>query len=135
MEKSLAWVTTNAPWLAFLLMAIGGGTVAHLRDGEGAARPRTLREHVFGWLRRSTFAVVSGLMWYFIVLQYGWEKQPLSYVGASLVGLFAPEFFDWLWVIFKDKIGGVAGIKLPPPAAPQPKIEEAPKTGEKREDK
>lgn len=92
------------PWFGYWLMAIIGGIVAHVREWEAKDPSLTTKQHVVAIVRRSTMATLAGLMWYYTVIGAGWSNTPFAYVGASLVGLFSPEFFDLLWSIFKDRL-------------------------------
>jgi len=99
-----AWVEKNVPWLGYVIVAIVGGIVAHIRQYENINETMTLRQHMWALARRGVMAILAGLMWYWIISSQGLEDKPLSYVGASLVGLFAPEFFDLLWDLFKRRL-------------------------------
>lgn len=104
MQKILTFFETNVPWIGFLLMAIVGGIVAHIKGWEAHNPEMTVRQHLWAVFRRTIMASLAGIMWYFIMLEYGWTTKPFAYVGAALVGLFAPEFFDFLWDVFKSRI-------------------------------
>lgn len=108
-ENLIAWSGKNAPWFGYIIMAVFGGIVAHLREWEKNNPDMSVKQHVLALTRRATMAVLAGLIWFFIMQQNNWQSQPYAYVGASLVGMFAPEFFDWLWDLLKQRVGRAAG--------------------------
>lgn len=99
------WLSKNVPWIGYVLMSILGGIVAHVRDWETRNPGYTFKQHVWALVRRTIMAVLAGAMWYLLMKENEWEARPYAYVGASLVGLFAPEFFDFLWGLLKDRVG------------------------------
>ena len=107
LDSLIAWINANIPWLGHLLLSVVGGITAHVREWE-ATTDYTVRQHVIAMLRRTLLAITAGFMWYHIAAGYAWNGSPFSYVGASLVGLFAPDFFDLLWAIFKNRVMGAA---------------------------
>lgn len=105
-ELFVAWCAKNAPWLGYIVMSVMGGVVAHIREWEQKHPGMGVRDHLVGILRRATMATLAGLLWFLIMQQNSWQGQPYAYVGASLVGMFAPEFFDLLWSLVKKRITG-----------------------------
>lgn len=99
-----AWLAKNVPWIGYVLMSVLGGVVAHIRDWEKQNPGMTLRQHAWAITRRTIMAVLAGIMWYLLMKENAWEARPYAYVGASLVGLFAPEFFDWMWALLKARV-------------------------------
>lgn len=99
-----AWLLKNALAAIYLALSVLGGIVAHVREYESLNPQMTRRQHAVAILRRSVMALLAGLLWFFIMQENGWESRPYAYVGASLVGLFAPEFFDLLWSLAKKRI-------------------------------
>lgn len=106
-EQFFIFIDKHVPWLGFILMSVIGGVVAHVREWESKFPGYSFQQHCFAILRRTIMAVLAGAMWFLIMKGQGWLDSPYSYVGASLVGLFAPEFFDFLWDLFKKRVGGV----------------------------
>lgn len=104
-ELFSAWMTKNVPWIGYVVMSVLGGVVAHIRDWEKRNPGMTYRQHFWALTRRTIMAVLASILWYLIMKENGWESRPYSYVGAGLVGLFSPEFFDWLWDLMKARIG------------------------------
>lgn len=115
-EKVLMFIDKHAPWAGFILMSVIGGVVAHVREWEAKFPDYTLRQHAFAVSRRAVMAVFAGAIWFKVMEAQGWLSSPYAYVGASLVGLFAPEFLDLLWGIFKQRVLGAANTTnhLPP---------------------
>lgn len=111
LEAAQGWLSRNTPWLGFVLLAVLGGVVAHIREWESTHPGYTYSQHAWSLFRRSVMSVLAGLMWWLLMRENGWESRPYAYVGASLVGLFTPEFFDLLWGVFKARFSATAGKK------------------------
>ena len=118
LERFLGLVDRHAPWAGFILMSVIGGVVAHVREWEVKYPTYTFRQHACAIARRAVMAVFAGALWFKVMEAQGWLASPYAYVGASLVGLFAPEFIDLLWGIFKQRVLGAAAQQ--PPAGPRP---------------
>ena len=95
------WLLRHAPWLSFVVIAVIGGIVAHVREWDVLHPGYTFKQHVLMLLRRSIMASLAGLLWYFLTEGMQWQNSPFAFMGAAIVGLFASEFFDLLWVIGK----------------------------------
>lgn len=116
LEKLQTWahnVEAVMPALGYIMLAVIGGIVAHIREWEKLNPNYSFRDHCWAIIRRTVMAVLAGLMWFLIMLEQGWTAKPLAYVGASLVGLFSPEFFDWLWGLYKARLGRAAEKEQP----------------------
>lgn len=113
-ETLVAWCAKNAPWLGYIIMAVFGGIVAHVREWEARNPGMSWMEHLRGLTRRTIMGVLAGLLWFLIMKQNNWEGQPYAYIGASLVGMFSPEFFDWLWTLFKQRVGNANNTEKKP---------------------
>jgi len=102
-----------APWAGFLLVSIVGGATAYVKEWEDSHPERTFVQHCWALLRRLLFAVVAGILWYQIVASQNMLSSPLSYLGATLVGLYSTQFMDYLWQLMKSRM--TAKIDTPPP--------------------
>lgn len=98
-------IETIAPSLGYLAVSILGGAAAYVKEWEDKYPNRTKREHACALFRRLLFALISGILWYQIVAWQGMLGSPLSYIGATLVGLYSAEFLDWLWAMMKSRMG------------------------------
>lgn len=94
------WVTENFPWVVAAMGTVGG-IVAHIRAYEKSNIVMTWQQHVWGLLRRFIYAGFSGLMVYFLSVEYHWS-QPLTCIMAGVVGMFGAEFLEFLWELIKN---------------------------------
>lgn len=98
--------------LGYLILAVFGGIVAHVKEWETLAPQYSVWQHFWAILRRALVATFAGLIWYLLMLESQWQGKPFAYVGAALIGLFAPEFLDFLWALFKERLVGLANVLL-----------------------
>lgn len=103
------WFAKNLGWLGFVVMCVLGSIVAHIKNYEQSNREWTIREHLWGLLRRGIYGALAGLMVYYLHLEYRWS-EPLSYVGTGIAAIFASDFFDFLWVTAKAWVRKKLGI-------------------------
>lgn len=94
------WIAENAPWLGFIVMALLGGVVAHIRAWERAGVVIPVSDHVKGLIVRSCYAGMAGLLIYWsaqAAIEYGYKvSEPLTFVFAGIGGMFGAELFDFL---------------------------------------
>ncbi len=112
MEKLLEALTDIWTAAGYLVLAVFGGIIAHVKEWETLAPQYTAWQHFWAIVRRALIATFAGLIWYFLMLGSQWQGKPFAYVGAALIGLFAPEFLDFLWAIFKERIMAVFNALL-----------------------
>jgi len=93
-----------APWAGFLLVSMVGGATAYVKEWETSHPERTFVQHCWALFRRLIFAVVAGILWYQIIAWQNMLASPLSYLGATLVGLYSTEFLDFLWQQMKSRM-------------------------------
>lgn len=105
--KGFKEVESIIPWLGILFVSILGGATAFIKEWEDKDPDRTMKQHMWALTRKLLFALVAGIMWYQIVVWQEMTGSPLSYLGATLVGLYATEFLDFLWAQFKSRVGGM----------------------------
>jgi putative Mn2+ efflux pump MntP len=100
------WIAENAPWLGAMLMAFLGGFVAHVRAYEKSNMSMSLADHVKGFIVRSVYAAMAGLIVYFLfeaAVSYGYKvSEPLVFVTAAVCGMFGAEFFDFIFKTGQD---------------------------------
>ena len=101
------------PVLGYLVGAILGGCTAFVKEWEDRNPQRTVSQHVWALVRRMFFAFVAGWLWYQIVVWQNLIGSPLSYLGATLVGLYATEFLDFIWGQMKTRLGAAQPPKTP----------------------
>ncbi len=94
-------MSKNMPWTGFVSAAVVGGIVAHVREWDATHPGLTFKQHCMMLLRRSIMASLAGYLWYHATIGFNWQASPFAYMGAAVVGLFAPEFFDLLWSVGK----------------------------------
>ena len=112
MEKFTEYIDLYFPALGMVFLAITGGVVAHIKDWESMHPDMTWRNHCWALLRRGIMAALAGLIWYYVAKQWAWNGQPFAYAGASVVGLFAPEFFDLMWTIVRERLLLRSGVSV-----------------------
>lgn len=123
-EKLEEWLIAH-PFIGVMLMAVLGGIVAHIKNLAKTLPESITREEYFrftltctaGFIGRLFSAGLGGLMVLFLwrTIDYRWE---LGFVVAGLAGLFATEFFDWLWAVgraYAQKKIGVTKEELQEP--------------------
>lgn len=112
------WIAENAPWLGFLVMALLGGVIAHVRAWERAGIKIPVGEHVKGLLIRCIYAGMAGLMIYMLAqaaIEYGWKvSEPLTFVFAGIGGMFGAELFDFIFTTGKDWMRKKLGLEPKP---------------------
>lgn len=98
---------TYLPWFGYLFVSGVGGIAAYLKEWETKdLDPNLTVKQRSGMLGRRLFlAVFAGIIWYQIVIWQSMTGSPFSYIGASLSGLYATEFLDFLWTQFKSRVG------------------------------
>ena len=101
------------PVVGYLFVSVVGGAAAFVKEWEDKNPARTFAQHFWALTRRLLFALVAGLLWYEIVIWQELKGSPLSYLGATLVGLYATEFLDFLWVQMKQRLAGTQAPKGP----------------------
>lgn len=113
-KESLAavknWIPDEIAWLGFILTAIVGGVVGFIKSYEQAAVELTRRMIVWGILRRSIMAAFAGFLVYQICLIYA-IGPAWGHVMSGIVGMFAAEFFEVLWVIVRARLHAITGTK------------------------
>ena len=113
------WVTENAPWLVFLIMAFGGGLIAHIRAFEKAGIAWTVKQHFISITIKSSYAGFAGLMIYLLsdaAAGYGYAvSQPLAFVAAGIGGMFGAELMDFIFITGKDFVRKHLGLAPSPP--------------------
>lgn len=93
------------PWVGYLVVSVVGGVAAYLKEMEDKNPEMTLRQRTGMLGRKLFFAIFAGMLWYQIVVSQNMSGSPFSYIGASLVGLYATEFLDFLWGEMKKRLG------------------------------
>lgn len=93
------------PWFGYLLISVLGGAAAFVKEWEDKDPNRTWRQNFWALWRKTFFALIAGVMWYHIVVWQSMIGSPLSYIGAILVGLYAPEFIDLIWKQMRKRLG------------------------------
>lgn len=96
------WLTDNFP-LVVSAMAITGGAVAHIRAYEKSEIKLTWKQHVWGLIRRFCYAGFSGLIVYFMSVEYAWSL-PMTCIMAGVVGMFGAEFLEFLWELLRNTL-------------------------------
>lgn len=100
------WIAENAPWLTFVVMALAGGVIAHIRYFEKIGVHMTFKEHLKSLTIRSSYAGFAGLLIYLLtdaMIGYGYKvSEPLAFVAAGIGGMFGAELFDFLFVTGKQ---------------------------------
>lgn len=107
-------IETVIPWLGYLLVSVIGGIAAFMKEWEQKNPELTLRQRYNILGRKLFFALFAGMMWYWIIQWQGALGSPFSYIGASLVGLYATEFIELLWNQLKHRLGSAFGPIKPP---------------------
>lgn len=102
--KASVKIQVHIPWLGYLLVSVIGGIAAYLKEWEVKNPELTFRQRLGMLSRKLFFALFAGMIWYQIIIWQGMSGSPFSYIGASLVGLYATEFLDFIWNYFKGRI-------------------------------
>jgi hypothetical protein len=110
------WVGEKAPWVLFIVLAITGGAVAHIRTFEQAKLDLTFREHFWALARRSVVSGFAGMLVFLAADGAGMRGSPWSFFLAGLCGLFSAEAFDLAWRLVTAWLQGRVRITTPPPA-------------------
>jgi hypothetical protein len=101
---------TIIPWAGYLLVSVIGGAGAYVKEWEDKHPERTLRQHLAALLRKLFLALFAGMLWYWLVVWQQMTGSPLSYLGATLVGLYSGEFLDFLWTQMKTRLSSKAAV-------------------------
>lgn len=91
------WLDKHAPWAVFIVLAIAGGIVAHVRAYEMVKVDLTFRQHFWSITRRSMMAGFAGVLVYLAADGWAMRGSPWAYFAAGICGLFSAEFFDLVW--------------------------------------
>lgn len=112
-EKVESFLLTR-PGIGFIILAMVGGIVAHIRAYEQAKIELSLRQHVWGIIGRIISSGFMGLITYFTWNATGWS-QAWGFVAAGIIGLFATEASVAIYQIGKAWLEKkFLGERLPP---------------------
>lgn len=104
------WVIKNLGWLGFVIMCVLGSIVAHIKSYEASNVEWTPRQHFWGLVRRLVYGTMSGLIVYYLHLEYEWSG-PLSYVATGICAIFASDMFDFMWITVKAYVRKKLGLE------------------------
>ena len=98
-EWLLAFKST--PIIGFLVLAVMGGIVAHIRRYEQMGVVLTPWQHWWAIVRKALPAVLSSLLVYAAWDALSWTLS-WGFVVAGIVAVFASEAFDFAWFLLKE---------------------------------
>jgi hypothetical protein len=108
----LKWLNENVPWATFVLLAIAGGAVAHIRVYEQAKIDLSFKQHFWSLTRRCTMAGFAGMLVYLAASGQNWSSSPWAFFIAGLCGLFSAEALDLMWRLVTAWMQGRVKISL-----------------------
>lgn len=97
-------------WIGFVITAMVGGLVGFIKDYERAGVETTWRAKAWGILRRVIMAGFAGHLLFQLSVEYS-VSQAWGGVAAGIVGMFAAEFFEVLWVVVRARMQAITGAK------------------------
>ena len=97
------WLLDEFAWIGFILTAMVGGVVGFIKSYEQAAVETTLRAKVWAIVRRVFMAGFAGFLIWQLSIEYNLSSA-WGHVTSGIVGMFAAEFFEVLWVSVKTRI-------------------------------
>ncbi len=106
------WLS-GRPLIGFILLAIVGGIVAHVRMYERSGIELTPMRHFWGIVRRMLSSGFAGLLVFFAWSNLGWSEA-WGYFVAGMCGMFSTEFFEIAWSFGHQKLSAMWGSgKIP----------------------
>lgn len=92
------WLKLHIPsWVTFIIIAMAGGIVAHVRTYEQAKIDLSWRQHFWSIMRRAFVSGFAGILVYLAADGAGMSASPWAFFLAGLCGLFSAEAFDLAW--------------------------------------
>ena len=92
------WLPDELAWLGFIVTAMAGGVVGFIKSYEQAGVETSIMAKVWGIIRR----VLS--------IEYALSNA-WGHVLSGIVGMFAAEFFEVLWVVVRGRLQAITGTK------------------------
>mgnify|MGYP003662550798 CR=1 FL=1 len=98
----------QSPSIGFIILAILGGIVSHIRKYEASGVELTSKQHTWGVLRK----IMSAMLTSFIVAQLwiamAWPVA-FGFVVAGIVAVFSGEALDFMWRKLQSAADGRLG--------------------------
>jgi len=102
------WIPDELVAIGFIVTAAIGGLVGYIKSYEQDGVERPFRVKAWGITRRMIMAGFAGWLIYQLTIIYA-ISNAWGHVLSGIVGMFAAEFFEVLWVIVRQRIQNLAG--------------------------
>lgn len=86
----------QSPSLGFIILAILGGIVSHIRKYEQSGVELTARQHTWGVVRKIMSAMLTSFIVAQLWLAMNWPVA-FGFVVAGIVAVFSGEALDFMW--------------------------------------
>lgn len=109
---AMAWI---GQWEGFVILASAGGLVGHLIWAErnpADAGALSARGHVAKIARNMIVSAFVGFMVFLAMLHLGYERDPIAYLVAGILGVFSIDSAIFAFESAKDILRTVAGRAL-----------------------
>jgi len=103
-----SWIPDELVAVGFIVTAAIGGLVGYIKSYEQDGVERPFRVKAWGIARRMAMAGFAGWMIYHITIIYS-ISNAWGHVLSGVVGMFAAEFFEVLWVVVRRRIQNMTG--------------------------
>jgi hypothetical protein len=102
------WLPDELAWVGFVVTAIVGGIVGYIKAYEQAGVETTMQFKFWGIVRRVVMSGFAGFLLYQLSVEYS-LSQAWGYMLSGIVGMFAAEFFEVMWIIVRNKVRLLTG--------------------------
>ena len=97
------WLIDELTGIGFIITAMVGGVVGFIKAYEQAEVETTLSAKFWAAMRRMFMGAFAGFLIWQISLEYP-IGSAWGHVISGIVGIFAAEFFELLWVAVKRRL-------------------------------
>ena len=102
------WIPEELAWIGFIVTAAVGGVVGYIKNYEQAVVEHPWRVRLWGISRRVLMAAFAGWIVYQFTLIYA-ISDAWGHVLSGIIGMFAAEFFEVLWVLVRGRVTAMIG--------------------------
>jgi len=102
------WLTNELAWMGFVMTAMIGGIIGYIKAYEQAGIETTTAHKVWSIVRRVIMAGFAGWMIWQLSQEYT-ISTAWGHIMSGIVGMFAAEFFEVLWVQVRQRLQSLTG--------------------------
>lgn len=102
------WIPEELAALGFIVTSCIGGLVGYIKSYEQDGVERPFRVKAWGVARRMLMGGFAGWLIYQLTIIYS-ISNAWGHVLSGIVGMFAADFFEVMWVLVRARLQAMAG--------------------------